>query len=56
MKTKALSLEGLEYQIYTLRTRMITIGNLKGLTHPETIKLSQELDILLNQHRKVTPK
>jgi len=56
MKTKVLSLEELEYQIDTLRTHMINVGILKGLTHPETIKLSQELDILLNQYQKVASK
>jgi len=56
MKTKVLSPEELEYQIDTLRTHMINIGILKGLTHPETVKLSQELDILLNQHQKMTSK
>ncbi|KAA9013565.1 aspartyl-phosphate phosphatase Spo0E family protein [Niallia endozanthoxylica] len=56
MKTKVLSLKDLEYQIDTLRTQMINIGIMKGLTHPETIKLSQELDILLNQHQKAASK
>lgn len=56
MKTKVLSLEELEYQIDTLRTRMITVGILKGLIHPDTIKLSQELDILLNKYQKMTSK
>lgn len=53
MKTRALANEVLEYKINILRTRMITIGKLKGFTHPDTIEISQELDILLNQYQQM---
>ncbi|RID87073.1 aspartyl-phosphate phosphatase Spo0E family protein [Peribacillus asahii] len=56
MNTKALSLKHLETSIYDLRTHMITIGISKGLTHPDTIKYSQELDILLNKYQKIKSK
>lgn len=56
MKTKVLSLEELEYKIDFLRTRMIATGQLKGLTHPDTIKFSQELDVLLNKYQKIKSK
>ena len=51
MRKKELSLEELEEQIYIFRTRMIDTGKLKGLGHPDTIKCSQELDILLNKYQ-----
>nr|WP_106783199.1 aspartyl-phosphate phosphatase Spo0E family protein [Lysinibacillus timonensis] len=47
-KTNVAILE-LECQIFHLRTRMIQLGRLKGLVHPETVKCSQELDEILNQ-------
>ncbi|MFJ8244483.1 Spo0E family sporulation regulatory protein-aspartic acid phosphatase [Peribacillus asahii] len=47
-----LSLQDLEYKIDVLRTHMIAIGKSKGLNHPNTIKFSQELDILLNVYQK----
>lgn len=53
MKTRALSYEVLEYKINVLRNRMITIGKLKGFTHPDTIEISQELDILLNEYQQI---
>jgi hypothetical protein len=34
-------------EIVRLRKEMITSGILKGLTHPETIKYSKELDELI---------
>lgn len=36
-----------------LRNKMITIGNLKGLNHPDTLKCSQELDKLLIKYQKI---
>ncbi|USK71742.1 aspartyl-phosphate phosphatase Spo0E family protein [Peribacillus asahii] len=53
MNTKTLSLKDLENSIYYFRTHMITSGISKGLTHPDTIKCSQELDILLNEYQKM---
>ncbi|MFJ8266790.1 aspartyl-phosphate phosphatase Spo0E family protein [Peribacillus asahii] len=53
MNTEALSLKHLETSIVYLRTHMITIGISKGLTHPDTIKYSQELDSLLNEYHKM---
>ena len=48
METKTLELE-----INLLRIYMINTGNFKGLNHPDTIKLSQELDILLNIYQRI---
>ncbi|AZV42485.1 aspartyl-phosphate phosphatase Spo0E family protein [Peribacillus asahii] len=53
MNTKTLSLKHLETSICYLRTHMITIGISKGLTHSDTIKYSQKLDILLNEYQKI---
>ena len=38
---------------FQLQAQMINVGILKGLTHPETIKYSQELDVLINQFQKI---
>lgn len=48
----ALSLQELKYRIDVLRTHMIAVGKSKGLNHPNTIKFSQELDVLLNVYQK----
>ncbi|MGE7666620.1 Spo0E family sporulation regulatory protein-aspartic acid phosphatase [Ureibacillus composti] len=48
LTTKELSLLGLEHQFMKLQTRMINLGTKKGLSHPETIQCSQELDRILN--------
>jgi stage 0 sporulation regulatory protein len=56
MKPLILSLKEMEYKIDILRTHMIAIGKLKGLTHPDTIQSSQELDFLLNQYQKIKSK
>jgi stage 0 sporulation regulatory protein len=42
-------------EIDSLRIYLINMGKTKGLTHPDTIKISQELDLLINkcQHTKV---
>ncbi|WHX98684.1 aspartyl-phosphate phosphatase Spo0E family protein [Neobacillus sp. DY30] len=42
-------------EINSLRIYLVNIGKTKGLTHPDTIKISQELDLLINkyQHSKV---
>ncbi|WP_353057307.1 aspartyl-phosphate phosphatase Spo0E family protein [Cytobacillus oceanisediminis] len=34
------------------RNRMIRSGIKKGLNHPDTIRLSQQLDKLLNEYQK----
>ena len=44
----------LEDEFFKLQARMIDVGILKGLTHPETIKYSQELDMIINQFQKVS--
>ncbi|SOC25391.1 Spo0E like sporulation regulatory protein [Ureibacillus xyleni] len=41
-------------QYHKLQTRMIHIGLSKGLTHPETIKYSQELDMIMNSFQKIS--
>lgn len=51
MKTKVLRLEEKQFNIEVLRSHMIATGQLKGLTHADTIKLSKELDILLNEYQ-----
>ena len=56
MKLKTISLEELEYRIDLVRIYMIEIASLYGFTHPDTIKCSQELDILLNKYLKVNLK
>lgn len=44
----------LEYQIQELRVQMITLGQSKGLTHPKTVKYSQQLDQHLNTYQQFT--
>ncbi|WP_318262422.1 aspartyl-phosphate phosphatase Spo0E family protein, partial [Peribacillus simplex] len=41
-----------QYSIDYLRTHLIEIGMLQGLSHPETIKSSQELDKLLYKFQR----
>ncbi|MGA5688148.1 Spo0E family sporulation regulatory protein-aspartic acid phosphatase [Cytobacillus pseudoceanisediminis] len=43
----------LEIKINFKRNRMIRSGIKKGLNHPDTIRLSQQLDKLLNEYQKV---
>lgn len=40
-------------QYFKLQSRMIHIGLSKGLTHPETIKYSQQLDMVMNTFQKI---
>ncbi|MGE6611889.1 Spo0E family sporulation regulatory protein-aspartic acid phosphatase [Peribacillus sp. NPDC076916] len=47
-----LSLNELNCKIDYLRTHLIEIGMLQGLSHPETVKSSQELDKLLYQFQR----
>ncbi|GAA0456666.1 aspartyl-phosphate phosphatase Spo0E family protein [Alkalibacillus silvisoli] len=44
----------LETEIKDLRIKMVKSGVTKGLNHPNTVKLSQELDILLNEYQNLT--
>ncbi|WP_253896076.1 aspartyl-phosphate phosphatase Spo0E family protein [Solibacillus sp. R5-41] len=37
-------------KIEKLRSHLINVGMEKGLTHPNTIKASQDLDKLLNEY------
>ncbi len=39
-------------KIETLRHKMVYVGQTKGINHPETIRLSQKLDNLLNQYQQ----
>lgn len=48
-----LSIYHLEAEISLLRMEMISTAKLKGLEHPDTIKCSQALDILLNRYQKI---
>ncbi|WP_096200255.1 aspartyl-phosphate phosphatase Spo0E family protein [Bacillus sp. FJAT-45350] len=43
----------LENTIHSLRNRMISTGMKKGLTHPETIKYSRQLDEYLNKYDRI---
>ncbi|MGE8078278.1 aspartyl-phosphate phosphatase Spo0E family protein [Peribacillus loiseleuriae] len=53
MEIKELILNDLENKINTLRILLISIGTLKGLNHPDTIKCSQELDVFLNKYQRI---
>lgn len=48
MGKESLSLLELEDKMFNLQARMINIGIVKGLTHPDTVKCSQELDVIIN--------
>ncbi len=43
-----------ESEIRNLKLQMIQSGITKGLNHPDTIKLSQKLDKLLNDLQNLT--
>ena len=53
MKTKVASIKDLENEINILRNRMIDTVMTKGITHPDSIICSQELDVLLNKYQKI---
>lgn len=53
MNTKTLPHEEVQFKIEEIRNQMIDAGLLKGLTHPDTIKISQELDLLMNEYQKI---
>jgi hypothetical protein len=44
---------GLIYELEKKREEMVESGMSLGFTHPETVKLSQELDELLNKFGRV---
>ncbi|QCR34389.1 hypothetical protein C1N55_03130 [Lysinibacillus sp. SGAir0095] len=48
-----MSLVDLKVEIEALQNRMIDIGLSKGLTHPDTVKCSQELDVVLNYFQQI---
>ncbi|MBM7609114.1 hypothetical protein JOD29_002380 [Lysinibacillus composti] len=48
LTTEELSLLGLKHQFMKMQARMINLGTQKGLSHPDTIQCSQELDRILN--------
>lgn len=54
MNKETLALLDLEDTIATLQNRMIDIGLSKGLTHPDTVKCSQELDMVLNHFQQLS--
>lgn len=56
MKQFVISIIELQDRIDVLRNYMIDTAELNGLSHPNTIKCSQELDILLNQYQKLNQK
>ncbi len=56
MGKQTISLLELEDAIVTLQSRMIDIGLSKGLTHPDTVKCSQELDVVLNHFQQMNAK
>ncbi|MDI7741137.1 aspartyl-phosphate phosphatase Spo0E family protein [Lysinibacillus fusiformis] len=56
MGKHTISLLDLEDAIVTLQNRMIDIGLSKGLTHPDTVKCSQELDVVLNHFQQLNSK
>ncbi|WP_339249869.1 aspartyl-phosphate phosphatase Spo0E family protein [Sporosarcina sp. FSL W8-0480] len=43
----------LSVMIYIKRTEMVEKAKNRGLTHPEVVACSQELDILLNRYQKI---
>ncbi len=42
-------LKKLQVAVEAKRKEMVTIGMSKGLSHPDTVRVSQELDELLNR-------
>ncbi|CAM5198837.1 hypothetical protein UACE39S_02903 [Ureibacillus acetophenoni] len=53
MNTIMLPHDEVQLKIEEIRYQMIHTGQLKGLAHPDTIKLSQELDLLMNEYQKI---
>lgn len=52
MITNKIDLKNLSEQIDDLRNCMIEMINSNGMNHPESIKVSQELDVLLSDYQK----
>ncbi|WP_223881959.1 aspartyl-phosphate phosphatase Spo0E family protein [Niallia endozanthoxylica] len=52
MLNNKVCLKNLSDQIDDLRNYMIEMINANGLNHPESIKVSQELDVLLSHYQK----
>jgi hypothetical protein len=46
--------EDLIIKIETLREKMVSVGLSKGFSSPETIRLSENLDKLLNIQQKIS--
>ncbi|MDN4607343.1 aspartyl-phosphate phosphatase Spo0E family protein [Sporosarcina highlanderae] len=43
----------LTLMIHIKRTEMVEKAKNRGLTHPEVVACSQELDVLLNRYQKI---
>lgn len=48
------TLQAVKSEIETVRDRMVSVGMSYGLTHPLTVKISQDLDKLHNEHMQIT--
>ncbi|WP_226036825.1 aspartyl-phosphate phosphatase Spo0E family protein [Aquibacillus saliphilus] len=53
MKIQKVTIYLLKFKIKLLRIRMVYHGQSKGLTHPDTIKHSQNLDVQLNRYHRI---
>ncbi|KAF0817354.1 MULTISPECIES: aspartyl-phosphate phosphatase Spo0E family protein [unclassified Cytobacillus] len=49
MTAPSTTIQKLHYDIDVLRKKMISVGKNKGLSHPETLMYSVELDKLINK-------
>ncbi|WP_370222166.1 aspartyl-phosphate phosphatase Spo0E family protein [Cytobacillus sp.] len=47
MTTTSTTIKKLHHDIDVLRKKMISVGKRKGLSHPETLMYSEELDKLI---------
>ncbi|RBP96639.1 Spo0E like sporulation regulatory protein [Cytobacillus firmus] len=47
MTTPSTAIKKLHHDIDALRKKMISVGKRKGLSHPETLMYSEELDKLI---------
>ncbi|UOE53230.1 aspartyl-phosphate phosphatase Spo0E family protein [Bacillus sp. CMF12] len=47
MTTTSTTIKKLHHDIDVLRKKMISVGKSKGLSHPETLMYSEELDKLI---------
>lgn len=55
-KEELLNTKKLEVRIKTLKQYMISTAYAKGFNHPQTVKISQELDEVLNKYQSVNSK